>query len=104
MREAIDRRTFVKRVGAAAAVATVPVHALLSATPASARSFRAFQFVHARNIAIVLGPAKSPTRYTLTVKKNGKKVASYANVNTQTMDGWKTPYFTVRYIPVPGAA
>src|SRR5262249_54847729 len=104
MGDGIDRRTFVKRAGAAAAIAAGPGRALWNATPASATPFRAFEFVHARNVDIVLAPAKRATRYTMTVRKNGRKVAAYANVNTQAMDGWKTTWFTVRYVPVPGAA
>jgi hypothetical protein len=107
MGDGIDRRTFVKRAGAAAVLAAGPLRLLAGATDASAASakaFRAFEFVHDRTVQIVMTRAKNPARYDLVVRKNGRKVASYANVNTQTMDHWKTPYFTVRYVPVPRAA
>jgi hypothetical protein len=107
MGDGIDRRTFVKRAGAAAVIAAVPLRMLAEATDASAapaKAFRAFEFVHDRAVQIVMTRAKNPARYDLVVRKNGRKVASYPGVDTQTMDRWKTPYFSVRYVPVPSAA
>ncbi len=98
MKMTVNRRSFLKTMGAVVGLGLAPFGQFIRpAVALAAAKIRPFRFIHDESVAVVLDYARSDRRYDLMVRQDGEEVEFYANADPTRFDRLNSSYFVVEY-------